>query len=617
MNRRTKTSVTLTPLQVNTYKKCSTDILEFIKYVRIFHPKRGWIVAVDNLFPKQRKVLKKLSKNWQDDFSLILSARQSGKTTIILILVLWIITFNEAKVIGILANKQTSAKNIFRRFSQMYHKLPETFRLAEEIGDSKVELELNDGTLVFCGPTSKSGLRSESLSLLVLDEFAWVADGVDEEFWISNYPTIEQSGSLIVTSTPNGMDNVFYDLHQKAKDPKDKKWALHEIWWYEVFDRGQRWKAKKIQDLSAKGKNGIEAFEREYNNSFEVGGEGIRFFNQESLGLFEVKPPYHEWTPSTDYPHYGIRVYEDVSAQHFLAGVDIAEGKGLNYSALTGIAAQKRNLGESLDVMSFELKQAFQYMRSDILPDDFFNLVFEFLITQLNDQWFLTFDNIDVGRVWVNRLEGIFEELQSGIHTLKNEIFKNILINKFESDKQAFLGYLTRRLYFSTGTRGVNTWGMRIDKKNNVDAKDNMKLYCDKRMVEICDEQLLHEMRLFEDKRTGGETMTHPGYEGVSHFDSITSLKLALWPLQNRDTMYDVMNITPLKSGNITRDQQNLLAVAAGNRQRGKIELLKELQEHPDVQAVWDKRDGVVLDGVMNVTSGWSRGKYKSLYFKK
>ena len=617
MSKRDEIQTSLTKKQFKIYKECSKDILQFLNYVQILHKKKGWTNAGESLFPKQKKVLKKLSKNWEENFSLILSARQSGKTTIILLLVLWIITFNSAKVIGILANKLTSSTGIFRRFSQMYHKLDPMFKLSKEIGDSKTGLELADGTQVFCGPTSKSGLRSEAISLLILDEFAHVDKGIDEEFWVANYPTIEGGGSLIVTSTPNGKNNVFYDCYLSAKDPKEKKWHLYEIFWYEVFNRGAKWKKETIEAFAKKGQNGIEAFERECNNSFEASKSGIRFFNQDSVGSMEIKPPFLEWVPHKDYSDYGIKLYEDILDQHFIVGVDLSEGKKLNFSTLVGLSVTKRNLNANLDVQGFEINQAFHFMRSDILPDDFFDLSFEFLITQLNDQWYLIFENNEVGRLWSMRIEGIIEELKSGLYTKKNEKFKDILIDKFEGDTSAMIGYLTRRIYISTGTKGINNYGIRTDRKNNLILKSNMKLYIYKRMVNIYDDTLLHEMRLYEDKRTGGETITHEGYEGNSHFDNVAALKFALYPLHKTDLMQDIFNITALKSGRKTRDQQMLEVIMNVHKNKNKKKHMEDMLMEDNINQLGPDGVPVEYKEIKDLTSGWNRGRYKKIFFKK
>ena len=287
---------TLTNEELEIFKKCSEDIIEFIKYVQIFNPEpgRGWLNLGDVIYPKQKKILRELQEHWKKKYIVLLSPRQSSKTTLVMVFILWLITFTSSSNIGILANRKENARKIFRRFSGMYEKLPQMFRLSSSVSDSKFELELGDGTIVFCAATSKSGLRSESLTLLYLDEFAWLlTPELQSEFYTANYPTIQSmDGGLIVSSTPNGKD-LFYDLYRKTQKEidgeenplYDSKWILEKIHWKDVDPHGkgrdERWKEQTIRDLGVGGKNGAERFAQEFDNSFEIQAGVSRFFNQD------------------------------------------------------------------------------------------------------------------------------------------------------------------------------------------------------------------------------------------------------------------------------------------------------------------------------------------------
>lgn len=597
-----QTKLTVEELEI--LKQSANDILEFINYVKIFHPKRGMIPAT-NLFPRQREILKELSENWEDKFHLILSARQSGKSVIVLILILWIITFNSSKVIGILANKKDSSSNLFRRFSNMYHALPPMFRLSEEIGDSKSALELSDGTVVFCGPTSASGLRSESISLLVLDEFAFVPAPIASDFWTSNYPTIEASGSLIVVSTPNGKDNVFYDLYKKAKSKKEKKWELLEVNWKDVFNRDEKWKQNKIKDLAVGGKNGVHAFNQEYNNSFDVVTDAIRFFDQESVAKFKESMIRESYLPDKE-KDFKIEIYNNlISNKHYVVGVDISEGKKMNFSALVGFEVFKNvdDFGEFI-----QLDQAFQLYESDIKPDDFFDYTFKFLINELNDMWYLIFERNDIGRVWDMRFKFLLDELSSGVISVKNKIFKEILIDKFGGDNQLMIDYLVERVYRTMGIHKMWEYGLKINNTNNMLLKTTMKRVVDDGDLIIKNRYLLKEVKQWEDKKGSRDIMTFEGMDGYSHFDAISAMKLAITPLTEFSLLQTVLNIKPLT--NLTQNKYNLQyqqlnAITNARNRARSLEEARMIEMFGDELAI---PDTVPLEiEIPDSTKGWKK----------
>lgn len=629
---------TLTPEELEIFRKCSEDILEFVKYVKIFNPApgKGWLVFGDVIYPKQKQILKNLQKNWNKKFTVLLSPRQSSKTTLVMVFILWLITFMTSANVGILANKKDNARKIFRRFSGMYERLPKMFQLALSTSDSKFEMELDDGTVVFCAATSKSGLRSESLTLLYLDEFAWLSTtDLQSEFWTSNYPIMEaMSGGLIVSSTPNGKD-LFYDLYCKTQkelkgepNPKyDPKWVLEQIHWKDVDPRGigrdDKWKEQKIRDLGVGGQNGLERFAQEYDNSFEIQAGVARFFNQDVVASLHPRTPIYEWVPNKDYVGEPIKLYDRIGDQTFLIGVDLAEGKFQNFSTVVGLSVRKQKIQGDTGLETYFADQAFQFMHAGILPDDLFDLLFEFITTQLNDKWYLIFELNDVGRLFSVRFENLLGEITSGEFSKKNDLFKQLLTDKFSGDNDMMLSYYTRRTYRSLGgakKRGYIPWGFKSDRKNSVELKANLKSVIDKRTVSVCDEYLLEEMRLFEDRR-GKEALNHQGYEGLGHFDLVTALKFATWMMSDRSRMKDVMSITPLMDNTYSRERQFLDAVLGANAIRSPRQSLRKQMERENMEQLMTKGevplkyDQVGVQDLGDVTSSWQH--FGKLFRKK
>jgi phage FluMu gp28-like protein len=85
----------------------------------------------------------------------------------------------------------------------------------EDSTDNKQSFELTNGSQVKAGTTSGDAGRSEALSLLIIDEAAFV-DGL-EELWTGLYPTLSTGGRCIALSTPNGVGNWFHKTYTESE----------------------------------------------------------------------------------------------------------------------------------------------------------------------------------------------------------------------------------------------------------------------------------------------------------------------------------------------------------------------------------------------------------------
>lgn len=85
---------------------------------------------------------------------------------------------------------------------------------------------------------------------IYLDEFAFVPNNLQEEFFTSVYPTISSgtTSKVMITSTPNGM-NMFYKLWTDAEEGRNK-YVTHSVHWSDVPGRTEAWKEETIQNTS-------------------------------------------------------------------------------------------------------------------------------------------------------------------------------------------------------------------------------------------------------------------------------------------------------------------------------------------------------------------------------
>ena len=134
----------------------------------------------------------------------------SHNTVAAIAYVLHFILFNEHKTVAILANRGITARGILDKVRSSYRLLPLFLQSGvKEWGKSKIALE--NGCKVIADATSGGAGRSEAISLLILDEFAFVENNVAEEFMKAVYPTISSgSDSKIFIFSCVTKDTVVY-----------------------------------------------------------------------------------------------------------------------------------------------------------------------------------------------------------------------------------------------------------------------------------------------------------------------------------------------------------------------------------------------------------------------
>ena len=187
------------------YKKCMDDPAYFArKYIKIISLDEG-LVPFD-LYPYQEKMFKHFNKN---RFSIVLACRQSGKSISSVVYLLWYACFHPEKTIAILANKGAVAREMLARVTLALENLP-FFLQPGCKALNKGSIEFSNNSKIMAAATSGSSIRGLSINLLFLDEFAFVEN--DAQFYTSTYPVVSagKDTQIIVTSTANGIGNVYH-----------------------------------------------------------------------------------------------------------------------------------------------------------------------------------------------------------------------------------------------------------------------------------------------------------------------------------------------------------------------------------------------------------------------
>ena len=223
--------------------RCGKDPAYFCNnYAKISHPMEG-LISFD-MYGFQEEAL----KDFKDHrFSVILKARQLGISTTVAAYVCWLMLFHRDKNVLVVATKLGTATNLVKKIKAIHKYLPPWLKIAEISIDNRQSFELSNGSQVKASSTSGDAGRSEALSLLVVDEAAFV-EGM-EELWAGLYPTLSTGGRCIALSTPNGVGNWFHKTYTEAEENKN---AFHNIKlpWDVHPDRDQEWFEKETRNMS-------------------------------------------------------------------------------------------------------------------------------------------------------------------------------------------------------------------------------------------------------------------------------------------------------------------------------------------------------------------------------
>ena len=298
------------------YAKCATDPTYFLgKYGIIQHPVKGKVNF--NLYDFQEKSLKSFMKH---DYNIVLKARQLGLSTLTAGYALWMMTFQPDKNILVIATKQETAKNLVTKVRVMHANLPGWLK-QPCVEDNKLSLRYKNGSQIKAVASSEESGRSEALSLLIIDEAAFI-DKIDT-IWGAAQQTLATGGRALVISTPNGVGNFFHKTWIGAEDGTND-FNFIKLHWSVHPERGQEWRDEQDKLL------GPSLAAQECDCDFITSGRGVvDGLLLEQMKESSVREPiekrgidsnYWIWQP----PNY---------TKNYVVSADVSRGDGTDYSA--------------------------------------------------------------------------------------------------------------------------------------------------------------------------------------------------------------------------------------------------------------------------------------------
>lgn len=248
--------------QIKEIIRCKNDPIYFIKnYIHIINLDEGLIKFA--LYDYQERFILMLHN---DKRIIARLGRQSGKTTCFAAYMCHYIIFNANKTAAILGNKDKTAREILYRVKIMFENLPMWLKPGV-VEWNKGTVEFENGSRIVTAATSSSAIRGMSINFLALDEFAFIAPGVFEDFIQSVYPTISTSkdAKILMVSTPWGL-NHFYKFWTEAEKGSIEEggngYSYFSIKWDEVPGRDEAWRDKMISEI------GLDRFRQEFEAEF-------------------------------------------------------------------------------------------------------------------------------------------------------------------------------------------------------------------------------------------------------------------------------------------------------------------------------------------------------------
>lgn len=365
------------------YKRCMEDPSYFARtYVKIISLDKG-LVPFD-LYDYQQEMFDHFNDN---RFSIVLACRQSGKSISSVAYLLWYALFHPEKTIAVLANKGATAREMLARVTLMLENLP-FFLQPGCKALNKGSIELSNNSRIIAAATSGSSIRGMSVNLLFLDEFAFVDN--DAEFYTSTYPVVSsgRNTKVIITSTANGIGNVFERIWTGAKQ-KVNEYKSFEVNWWDVPGRDDKWKEETISNTSQM------QFDQEFGNTFF--GTGNTLVKGDTLLKLRAKP-YKRSLEQGD-----LLIYKDPIKDHqYITLVDVARGRGQDFSTFNVI-----------DITVQPFQQVAVYRNNSISPILFPNIIYKYSI--LYNNAYTVVEANDQGQVVCN---GLYYELEyENLHT--------------------------------------------------------------------------------------------------------------------------------------------------------------------------------------------------------
>jgi len=353
-----------------------------------------------NLFPDQLQLI----QDYEDyNENITKKYRQAGVTTVTaawLSKKLQLAKPENPERVLIIANKKDTAVEMANKIRNFLDQWPEWINVGfSPDKNSESRFRLNNGSEVKAVATSTDALRGFTPTVLVFDEAAYIEAG--EDFWAASMASLSTGGKIILISTPNGYDPIYYGVYDQAirgindfhitdlrwfKDPrytKDLRWIKcedichymlnreqyddNEVVLYEfdmsnykeLEEQGYKPYSSWFESMSKKFKYDRRKISQELECDFLGSGDGvIPGFVQENISKNMIRTPIEKYMQATLW-----QWKEPIEGHRYIMGVDVSRGDSEDFS--------------SINIVDFdEREQVLEYI-GKIPPDDLAQIAYK------------------------------------------------------------------------------------------------------------------------------------------------------------------------------------------------------------------------------------------------
>jgi hypothetical protein len=323
------------------------------------------------LFPDQIQLIEDYEKYNEN---ITRKYRQAGVTTVT---AAWISKKlqtakpDEPERVLLIANKRDTAVEMANKVRHFLEQWPDWLNVGfSPDKNSESRFRLNNGCEVKAVATSADALRGYTPTILVFDEAAYIEAG--EDFWAASMASLSTGGKIILISTPNGYDPIYYGVYDQAvrgindfhitdlrwfKDPryaKDLKWIkckdivhymlnreqynddeviAHDVpddKFQEYAEDGYKPYSAWFESMSKKFKYDRRKIAQELECDFLGSGDGVIPNSiQEDIAKNMVRQPIEKYMQGTFW-----QWKEPIQGHRYIMGVDVSRGDSEDYSSI-------------------------------------------------------------------------------------------------------------------------------------------------------------------------------------------------------------------------------------------------------------------------------------------
>jgi len=300
----------------------------------------------------------------------------------------------------VIANKRDTAIEMANKIRNFLEQWPEWINVGfSPDKNSESRFRLNNGCEVKAVATSADALRGYTPTILVFDEAAYIEAG--EDFWAASMASLSTGGKIILISTPNGYDPIYYGVYDQAirgmndfhitdlrwfKDPrytKDLRWVkCNDICHYmlnreqyddndvvlydfditkyrELEEQGYKPFSSWFESMSKKFKYDRRKIAQELECDFLGSGDGVIPGDvQENIAKNLIRQPIEKYMQAT------LWQWKEPEVGHrYIMGVDVSRGDSEDFS--------------SINIIDFDDREQVVEYIGKIPPDDLASVAYK------------------------------------------------------------------------------------------------------------------------------------------------------------------------------------------------------------------------------------------------